>query len=1190
MVDLGATGQKRVIRRGILHAGWGGDGYTRCLGRREVDRLIMRVFTGILALAVGQALARDVSVCRDATYAVQGVPCVGLGDKPFGEVCPKKGDVAVGACRKGLPSHNGKGCVAPEDAVCAQVNGKVWGYTTNPAQQGTPEPTNPAQQGTPEPTNPAQQGTPKPTNPAQQGTPEPTNPAQQGTPEPTNPAQQGTPKPTNPAQQGTPEPTNPAQQGTPEPTNPAQQGTPKPKSTNPAQQGTPEPTNPAQQGTPKPKPTNPAQQGTPNPAQQGVDEPDPAQQQQQGNPVQGPNQDDGQQQQQSQGALQTVSLSSQGNATSSDSTSAWVAGGAVAMVAVVIVGVFYAKKKREQRANDDYTIDAILTPLARLKSKHAAPRLVHLLVHFSMVATQQDVRAPIDAAALERYIHATLGAHHGAIDKIVQFEHGQSNPTYRIDLAGSGAQVVLRKKPHGALLPSAHAVEREYRVLCALEHTQVPVPKPLALCEDVSVIGTPFYLMQFVPGRIFKDPTLRAVRNPLHRYAMYSAVCDALVELHSLDYRAIGLDGFGQPAKYCQRVLSRWTKQVNAGSKVFEKAGVAENAQMGTLRDWLLNHVDAAEEETGERATIVHGDFRIDNIIFHPTEPRIVAILDWELCTIGNPFVDVATLASSYRFPASIPGLKMVLPGLADLPVPLEKVGIPNEYDLLSGYCRRACRFPLEDSTWQFFLGLVCFKFAAICHGVYARSLSGNASSAHAHQSKMAMDEVLKLGVKIVSSNVSLFPEPELSQSLPFPIRPHARELYKRVAAFCEQKIFPAEHLHLKELSEARATGKIWSHIPDVLEKLKAEARQLGLWNLFLPSGSIPSLHPGGKVIQYGADLTNLEYGLMCELMGRSIMFAPEIFNCSAPDTGNMEILSRFATVKQKHEWLVPLLEGRIRSCFAMTEKLVASSDATNIQTSFVRDEGKKEYVINGRKFYISGVGDPRCKLVIVMGKVTNPKEATKSPFRQQSMILVPMSTPGIELVRPMEVFGYDDAPHGHFEMVFKNVRVPFENVLLGEGRGFEIAQARLGPGRIHHCMRAIGAAERCLEMMVHRAKTRTAFRQLLAENPLVCSQIAKSRCELDSARLLTLQAAHQMDTRDNKAAAQAIAMIKIVAPNTALKICDRAIQIHGAAGVSQDFVLAYYYAGLRTLRIADGPDEVHMRTIAKMELATSRL
>lgn len=342
---------------------------------------------------------------------------------------------------------------------------------------------------------------------------------------------------------------------------------------------------------------------------------------------------------------------------------------------------------------------------------------------------------------------------------------------------------------------------------------------------------------------------------------------------------------------------------------------------------------------------------------------------------------------------------------------------------------------------------------------------------------------------------------------MPFPISQSAKEISHRLVRFCEDRVFPAESLHFKQIEDARKAGKHWEVVPPIVETLKSEAKKFNLWNLFLPESPIEPLNSLGNCMRYGTKLTNFEYGLMCEVMGRSVLLAPEVFNCSAPDTGNMEVLSRFGTRKQKHTWLLPLLEGTIRSCFAMTEKRVASSDATNIETHIERDKINRQYVINGHKDYISGAGDPRCKIAIVMGKIMSPgQRVTKERrhhFYEQSVVLVPMNTPGVKLVRPMHVFGYDDAPHGHFEMIFDDVCVPFENILLGEGRGFEITQAQLGPRRIHHCMRAIGAAERFLELFVKRSKVRTAFGLLLAQNSLVCSEIAKSRCELDSAREL---------------------------------------------------------------------------------------
>jgi acyl-CoA dehydrogenase len=394
-------------------------------------------------------------------------------------------------------------------------------------------------------------------------------------------------------------------------------------------------------------------------------------------------------------------------------------------------------------------------------------------------------------------------------------------------------------------------------------------------------------------------------------------------------------------------------------------------------------------------------------------------------------------------------------------------------------------------------------------------------------------------------------------------LRPEVTALQDRLREFMRDVVDPGERTYWEQ--HAKLSDR-WT-VPPVLDELKAKARDAGLWNLFLPESEL------------GAGLTNREYAPLCEIMGRSTI-GPEVFNCSAPDTGNMEVLVRYGSAEQKKQWLEPLLAGKIRSAFAMTEPDVASSDATNIQARIERDGD--HYVINARKWWTSGAMDPRCKILIFMGK-TDP---TAPRHLQQSMVLVPMDTPGVTVVRPLNVFGYDDAPHGHAEMTFENVRVPVTNVLLGEGRGFEIAQGRLGPGRIHHCMRLIGAAERALEKMCDRATARVAFGKPLAEQGVVLEWIADSRIEIDQARLLTLHAADVMDRLGNKAARAEIAMIKVVAPNMALRVIDRAIQAFGGAGVNSDAGLAHAWASSRTLRLADGPDEVHRVTVAKIELA----
>ena len=402
-----------------------------------------------------------------------------------------------------------------------------------------------------------------------------------------------------------------------------------------------------------------------------------------------------------------------------------------------------------------------------------------------------------------------------------------------------------------------------------------------------------------------------------------------------------------------------------------------------------------------------------------------------------------------------------------------------------------------------------------------------------------------------------------------------SNDFQAHLTACMDEHVYPAEPLFWQELERNSAAGRRWQPLA-LIEALKPKARGAGLWNLFLPSSADGSERPASG--QHGAGLSNQEYAPLAEIMGR-VPWASEVFNCSAPDTGNMETLVRYANAEQQQRWLEPLLAGEIRSAFAMTEPAVASSDATNVQSRIERDGD--DYVINGRKWWISGAGDPRCKVMIFMGK-TDPMAPRHA---QQSMILVPMDAPGVKVLRPLSVFGYDDAPHGHMEIDFQDVRVPASNVLLGEGRGFEIAQGRLGPGRMHHCMRLIGLAERALEMMCRRASSRVAFGKPIAAQSVTQERIAEARCGIDQARLLTLKAAWTMDVAGNKAAKAEIAMIKVVAPTMACRVIDWAIQAHGGGGMSQDFPLAYFYTVARTLRFADGPDEVHRNAIAKMEL-----
>ncbi|KAL6526505.1 putative acyl-CoA dehydrogenase ibr3 [Orobanche gracilis] len=781
---------------------------------------------------------------------------------------------------------------------------------------------------------------------------------------------------------------------------------------------------------------------------------------------------------------------------------------------------------------------------------------------------------------------------------VSQFGHGQSNPTFLLEVHSGSLKkhYVMRKKPPGKLLESAHAVEREFQVLHALgTHTLVPVPKVYCLCTDSSVIGTAFYIMEYLEGRIYIYSLLPDV-EPRRRSAIYRATAKALASLHSVDVDAIGLRSYGKPNNYCKRQVEIWGKQY-----LFSTGDGKSNRNPGMLElsDWLRRNIPL-EDSSGAVAGLVHGDFRIDNLVFHPTEDTVIGILDWELSTLGNQMCDHYFVDISLDKVEKYGGLE-----LAGIPE-----GIPSLADYLADYCAAAGK-PWPAANWKFYVAFSLFRGASIYAGVHCRWILGNASggdrarnagkkadalietawafilresvlSHHPPRESIAAEHVQRLGEgsrdSLQSSGGRFVPNRKV------------QDLRNRLIKFMEDHIYPMEN----EFYEVAQSSKRWSIHPEE-ERLKEKAKKEGLWNLWIPFDSaarVKQVVSGERRDGYidkaldellGSGLSNLEYGYLCEVMGRS-MWAPQVFNCGAPDTGNMEVLMRYGNAEQIRQWLVPLLEGNIRSGFAMTEPQVASSDATNIECSIARHE--HSYIINGRKWWTSGAMDPRCKILIVMGKT----DFTAPKHRQQSMILVDINTPGVNVKRPLTVFGFDDAPHGHAEITFENVRVPSKNILLGEGRGFEIAQGRLGPGRLHHCMRLIGAAERGMEMMIQRAMNRRTFEKLVAQHGSFISDVAKCRIELESTRLLVLEAAHQLDRLGNKNARGTIAMAKVAAPNMALKVLDMAMQVHGAAGVSGDTVLAHLWAASRTLRIADGPDEVHLGTIGKLELRSAKL
>ncbi|PIA44315.1 hypothetical protein AQUCO_01700131v1 [Aquilegia coerulea] len=676
---------------------------------------------------------------------------------------------------------------------------------------------------------------------------------------------------------------------------------------------------------------------------------------------------------------------------------------------------------------------------------------------------EQQVITDFDVNSLIRYAQINIHGFPSSLSKftISKFGHGQSNPTFLMEVISSSdsskQRYVVRKKPSGKLLQSAHAVDREFQVLKALgDHTNVPVPKVFCLCTDPSVIGTDFYIMEFLEGRIFLDPSLPGVA-PNKRRAIYLQTAKTLASLHSVGVDSIGLIKYGRRDNYCKRQVERWAKQYIASTG---EGKPERNPKMLDLIGWLRQHIPS-EDTSGATGGLVHGDFRIDNLVFHPIEDRVIGILDWELSTLGNQMCDVAYSCMPYIVDLNRDDTKSY-GGFEICGFP---EGIPSQAEYLAEYCSASAKpWPVEN--WKFYVAFSLFRGASIYAGVHHRWIQGNASGGERAQ-------IAKIGTNVMIDSAWLFinrqtvlPDqpPRLSNSI---VRDHMKpvekeslglpieggrfvpsqkvlDLRNKLLMFMKNNIYPVEN----ELYKLAQSSMRWTIHPEE-EKLKELAKKEGLWNLFIPFDSairakellsLGNDHFSSGVsnnLLLGAGLSNLEYGYLCEIMGRSV-WAPQIFNCGAPDTGNMEVLLRYGTKEQLQEWLIPLLEGRIRSGFAMTEPQVASSDATNIECSITRQGDS--YIINGTKWWTSGAMDPRCKVLIVMGKT----DFSAAKHKQQSMILVDINTPGVHIKRPLLVFGFDDAPHGHAEVSFENVRVPVKNILLGEGRGFEIAQVRL--------------------------------------------------------------------------------------------------------------------------------------------------
>jgi len=722
----------------------------------------------------------------------------------------------------------------------------------------------------------------------------------------------------------------------------------------------------------------------------------------------------------------------------------------------------------------------------------------------------------------------------------------------------------------------------------------VPAPTALALCHDPEVLGTKFWVYEYVEGVHFKDAYLEKAASNEERFGYFAAAARAAAQLHSATPDTL-VAQLASPSQrgYLERQIRTWRRQYEAADeKLNEKTSASAAFRVA---DDLAATVEAnkGDLDEGSFQCVSHGDFRTDNMIFRSGRQEVAALLDFELSSLGHPLADLAYLSMPYAVPPlPVPG---PLSGYAGLR--LEKYGIPTNEALVGTYLQEVDRLArpglraVVDRALPhlpLFLAVGYFRLASIIRGVYARSKAGNASAANAAAVGSLASTLLSVSQDLLRQAKKTRPRLQRSYARSF-----STSVVDRVRAFVDEEVLPVETQLLRESYDV---ANRWSHSPD-LEALKEKAKARGLWNFFFLGGGGGGGATGDdskkKLYQLASDdyqgygLSSLAaYAPVCEETGRSLM-APEVFNCGAPDTGNMEVIAQFGTAEQKAKWLRPLLNGEIRSCFAMTEPAVASSDPTNLEAT-IRDDGDGTLVLNGRKWWTSGAMDPRCAVAIFMGRATGSTVPADAPrHARHSMVLVPMEL--LSVKRPLTVFGYDDAPHGHAEVVAENVVISRdEAMLLGHGRGFQIAQARLGPGRVHHCMRAIGACERALELTKDRVVSRVAFGKPLAQHGTVQADLAKARIAVDQARLLVHHCARKIDELGNKHARKEIAMIKVAVPQMACTVLDDLLQMWGGMGVSGDTPLAHFYAQARILRLADGPDEVHLATIAKLELAAA--